>query len=181
MFRRSHRPLRRLPLTVLALLLGLFVPLAASADADPTAATDAPGAFDPARHLLDEDARPAVDAPASPAMRPRPEAGWQHLVRSLTWRHIGPWRGGRVTAVTGVASQPGAYWMGATGGGLWRTDDGGITWQNASDGFMMTGTVGAITVAPSDPNVIWVGMGEGPPRGVMTSHGDGVYRSTDGG
>jgi hypothetical protein len=71
--------------------------------------------------------------------------------------------------------------MGSTGGGLWKTEDGGSHWKNISDGFFKTGSVGAIQVAHSDPNVVLVGMGEAPIRGVMTSHGDGVYKSTDAG
>jgi len=71
--------------------------------------------------------------------------------------------------------------MGTVGGGMWKTEDAGISWDNISDGFFKTASVGAVAVAESDPNVIFVGMGEHAPRGVMTSHGDGVYRSTDAG
>jgi len=71
--------------------------------------------------------------------------------------------------------------MGNCGGGVWKTDDAGVSWRNISDGYFNTGSVGAIEVAASDPNVIYVGMGEHPIRGVMTSHGDGVYKSTDAG
>jgi len=71
--------------------------------------------------------------------------------------------------------------MGTTGGGLWKTTDAGQRWENISDGYFKTGSVGAITVAPSDPNVLYCGMGEHAPRGVMTSYGDGVYKSTDAG
>ncbi len=102
-------------------------------------------------------------------------------VRALQWRNIGPFRGGRVDAVTGVTSQPLVYYFGATGGGVWKTEDAGLTWKNISDGFFKTGSVGAIAVAESDPNVIYVGMGEAAIRGVATSHGDGVYKSTDAG
>ncbi len=103
------------------------------------------------------------------------------LVRAMQWRNIGPFRGGRVDAVTGVTSSPLVYYFGATGGGVWKTEDAGITWKNISDGFFKTGSVGAIAVAESDPNVIYVGMGEAAIRGVATSHGDGVYKSTDAG
>jgi len=99
----------------------------------------------------------------------------------LKWRNIGPFRGGRSVASTGVVGQPNVYYMGSTGGGIWKTVDGGITWLNVSDGFLKTGTVGAITVSESDPNVVVVGMGEHAARGVMTSMGDGVYKSTDAG
>ena len=71
--------------------------------------------------------------------------------------------------------------MGTTGGGLWKTDDMGTTWRNISDGFFKTGSVGAVAVAESDRNVVYVGMGEHAPRGVMTHHGDGVYKSVDAG
>ena len=103
------------------------------------------------------------------------------LYNALEWRNIGPFRGGRATAVAGVVQDPLTYYMGATGGGVWKTDDAGKTWRNISDGFFNTGSVGAIAVSESDPNVIYVGMGEAPVRGVMTSHGDGVYKSTDAG
>ncbi len=99
----------------------------------------------------------------------------------VEWRNIGPFRGGRSTAVAGVADEPNSYYFGSTGGGLFKTTDGGLNWTNVSDGFFATGSVGAIAVAPSDSNVVWVGMGESPVRGVMTTHGDGVYRSTDAG
>jgi len=99
----------------------------------------------------------------------------------LKWRNIGPFRGGRSVASTGVIGQSHTYYMGSTGGGVWKTTDAGINWTNVSDGFFKTGTVGAIAVAESDPNVVVVGMGEHAARGVMTSMGDGVYKSTDAG
>ncbi|MDH3247030.1 MAG: glycosyl hydrolase, partial [Saprospiraceae bacterium] len=103
------------------------------------------------------------------------------LFKAMKWRNIGPTRGGRVTAVSGVIQDPFTFYFGSTGGGVWKTRDGGATWLNISDGYFRTGSVGAIAVAPSDPNVIYVGMGEAAIRGVMTSHGDGVYKSTDAG
>ena len=99
----------------------------------------------------------------------------------MAWRNVGPFRGGRATAVAGVPSQPMVYYMGAAGGGLWKTEDAGLSWRNVSDAFFKTGSVGAIAVADSDPNVVFVGMGEAPVRGVATSSGDGVYKSTDAG
>ena len=100
---------------------------------------------------------------------------------ALKFRNIGPFRGGRCNAVAGVVSQPMTYYMGSTGGGVWKTEDAGIIWKNISDGFFKSGSIGAIAVSPSDPNVVYVGTGEHAVRGVMTSHGDGVYKSTDGG
>ncbi|HSR14700.1 MAG TPA: glycosyl hydrolase, partial [Gemmatimonadales bacterium] len=118
--------------------------------------------------------------PAIPARAQQPPID-PALYQSQTWRNIGPFRGGRAVAAAGVVQQPRTFYFGSTGGGVWKTDDAGETWRNVSDGFMKTGSVGAIEVAPSDPNVVYVGMGEHAVRGVMTSHGDGVYRSTDAG
>jgi len=103
------------------------------------------------------------------------------LFQSMSYRNIGPFRGGRVTTVTGIPGQTYTFYMGATGGGVWKTTDAGTTWQNISDGYFNTTGIGAITVAPSDHNVVYVGTGESPVRGVKTSHGDGVYKSTDAG
>ncbi len=99
----------------------------------------------------------------------------------MEYRSIGPWRGGRVTAVAGTTSDARVYYMGGTGGGVWKTTNAGGDWTNVSDKFFKTGSVGAIAVAPSDPNVVVVGMGESPFRGVASSHGDGVYISKDAG
>jgi photosystem II stability/assembly factor-like uncharacterized protein len=99
----------------------------------------------------------------------------------VKWRSIGPFRGGRANAGTGVVGDPKTYYMGTTGGGVWKTEDMGITWRNVSDGYFTTGTIGAIAVAESDPNVVYVGTGEHAVRGVMTHDGDGMYRSTDAG
>ncbi|MEP6796217.1 MAG: glycosyl hydrolase [Saprospiraceae bacterium] len=99
--------------------------------------------------------------------------------RSLEWRNIGPFRGGRSAAVTGVRGKPSLYYFGSTGGGVWRTKDGGQTWENISDGFF-GGSIGAIEVAPSDENVIYVGGGEETVRGNVSS-GYGMWRSTDAG
>lgn len=103
------------------------------------------------------------------------------MFHGLKWRNIGPFRGGRSVASTGVVQQPMTYYMGSTGGGVWKTVDDGITWKNVSDGFFKTGTVGDIAVSESNPNIVVVGMGEHAARGVMTSMGDGVYKSTDAG
>jgi photosystem II stability/assembly factor-like uncharacterized protein len=101
--------------------------------------------------------------------------------QALSWRHIGPYRGGRSVAATGVTSDPMTYYFGGVGSGVWKTTDAGVTWENVSGDAFGTSSVGAIAVAESDPNVVYVGMGEHAVRGVMTSHGDGVYRSTDAG
>jgi len=103
------------------------------------------------------------------------------LLDVLEWRLVGPFRGGRVTTVAGVPDNPQLYYMGATGGGLWKTENAGLSWENLSDGDFGVGTIGAIAVADSDPNVIYVGTGEKSIRGVTTSHGDGIYKSTDAG
>lgn len=107
-------------------------------------------------------------------------AGIDILKKELKWRLIGPFRGGRSTAVAGVVSQPNVFYFGATGGGVWKTTDSGLTWEPVSDKDFTTGSVGAIAVADSDPNVVYVGMGEEAIRGNV-SHGDGMYKSTDAG
>lgn len=101
--------------------------------------------------------------------------------KPVKWRNIGPFRGGRSVTSTGVIGQPLVYYMGTTGGGVWKTTNAGLSWSNISDGFFKTGSVGAVAVAESDPNLVFAGMGEHAPRGVMTSYGDGVYKSTDAG
>ncbi len=105
----------------------------------------------------------------------------ESLYKGIKWRNIGPFRGGRSNAVSGVVGNESLYYTGYTGGGVWKTTDRGASWKNISDGFFKTGSVGEIAVSESDPNVIYVGMGEHAVRGVMTSYGDGVYKSTDGG
>jgi photosystem II stability/assembly factor-like uncharacterized protein len=102
------------------------------------------------------------------------------LLKGLRFRLVGPFRGGRAVAGAGVPSQPNVYYFGATGGGVWKTVDGGANWTPVSDGFFKTGSVGAIDVSQSDPNVVYVGTGETPIRGNV-SYGDGVYKSTDAG
>ena len=99
----------------------------------------------------------------------------------VTWRSIGPYRGGRSVAVVGHPTDRQRFYMGTTGGGVWRTDNGGVTWANITDGShggFRSASVGALAMAPSDPNVLVVGMGEACIRGNV-SFGDGVYRSTD--
>ncbi|MEY3368045.1 MAG: hypothetical protein RI973_1200, partial [Bacteroidota bacterium] len=117
-----------------------------------------------------------TSAPAAPA-----SADLNTRFQPMKWRSIGPFRGGRSVAVSGVTGDVGTYYMGTTGGGLWKTDDLGNNWKNISDGYFATGSVGAVAVAESNPNIVYVGMGEHAVRGVMTHHGDGVYKSTDAG
>lgn len=100
---------------------------------------------------------------------------------AMKWRNIGPFRGGRSVTATGVIGQPLVYYFGGVGSGVWKTEDAGISWKNISDNTFKSSSVGAITVAENDQNVIYVGMGEHPVRGVATSFGDGVYKSTDAG
>lgn len=86
-----------------------------------------------------------------------------------------------MTAVAGVVTKPLRFLCGAAGGGVWKTEDAGLTWENLSDGYFKTGSVGALAVAESNPDVVYAGLGEAQIRGAATSHGDGVYRSNDGG
>ena len=102
------------------------------------------------------------------------------LLDALKWRCIGPPRGGRVVAVAGDPSDPMTFYFGACAGGVWKTVDGGVYWRNASDGFFTSATIGALAVAPSDPNVVYAGTGETTIR-IDVSYGDGVYRSSDAG
>ncbi|WP_249067074.1 VPS10 domain-containing protein [Halalkalibaculum roseum] len=102
------------------------------------------------------------------------------LLKALEYRSIGPYRGGRVTAVAGTSSKPFTFYMGSTGGGVWKTEDAGERWTNISDGFFEAGSIGSITVANSDPNVIYVGTGSDAPRGNISA-GVGMYKSTDAG
>jgi photosystem II stability/assembly factor-like uncharacterized protein len=107
-------------------------------------------------------------------------AGTSARFKALRWRLVGPFRGGRVDAVAGDPTKPLVFYFGAVNGGVWKTTNGGQTWRNVTDGRSDISSVGAIAVAPSDPNVIYVGTGESQPREDLT-YGTGVYRSTDGG
>ena len=102
------------------------------------------------------------------------------ITENLRWRCIGPSRGGRVVAVAGDPVNQQVFYFGAAAGGIWKTEDAGVYWENVSDGFLNSSAVGALTVAHSDPNVIYAGMGESTIR-IDVSYGDGVYRSTDAG
>ncbi|MDB9899747.1 glycosyl hydrolase, partial [Flavobacteriaceae bacterium] len=101
------------------------------------------------------------------------------LHESVQYRSIGPFRGGRSAAAVGVPNQPKVFYFGATGGGVWKTTDGGETYANISDGYF-GGSIGSVAVAPSDPNVLYVGGGEVTVRGNVSS-GKGVWKSVDAG
>jgi photosystem II stability/assembly factor-like uncharacterized protein len=119
--------------------------------------------------------------PAAIGAQPATPAGVDAtLLAGLRWRSIGPARGGRSIAVAGSAARRDEYYFGATGGGLWKTVDGGVTWRVVSDGFFKTSSVGAVAVAESQPDVVYAGMGEVQLRGNVIQ-GDGVYRSADAG
>jgi len=102
------------------------------------------------------------------------------LFNGMRYRMVGPFRGGRATAVTGIARQPHVFYMGTTGGGVWKTDDAGTHWTPLTDAFLDNGNIGAIDVADSDPNVIYVGTGSASIRGNVST-GSGVWKSTDAG
>ena len=103
----------------------------------------------------------------------------EKLYSGMQWRNIGPFRGGRSAAVCGVTGKPMLFYMGSTGGGVWRTKDGGSSWKNISDGFF-GGSIGAVAVSESDNNVIYVGGGEVTVRGNV-SDGRGIWKSVDAG
>ncbi len=118
---------------------------------------------------------------ATPSLRSQEPPGPvpSELLDTLDWRLVGPFRGGRVAAVCGVPGQRDTYYMGACGGGVWKTTDAGKTWANISDGTF-GGSIGAVAVAPSDANIVYVGTGEKTWRGNVSS-GDGMWKSTDAG
>ena len=123
-----------------------------------------------------------LQAPGSTAAAPAAAATAAvepSLFGALQWRGIGPYRGGRALAVAGVPGDASTFYFGAVAGGVWKTTDGGGTWQVLTDGTPIS-SVGALAIAPSNHDVIYVGTGEAAPRGNMT-YGDGVYKSTDGG
>src|SRR5688500_679436 len=121
----------------------------------------------------------AVLLPGFAPAQEKASASDDPLLTGLRYRLVGPFRGGRSAAVTGVPGKPQLFYFGSTGGGVWRTTDGGSAWENISDGFF-GGSIGAVAVGESDPNVIYVGGGEKTVRGNV-SHGDGVWKSTDAG
>jgi len=118
----------------------------------------------------------ALSLPAAAVARTDPDSTFQ----ALSWRLVGPFRGGRSVTATGVAGEPDTYYFGSADGGVWKTVNSGNSWRNVSDCCFKNGAVGAIAVAPSDPDVIYAGTGEPFPRGNMAT-GDGVWKSTDAG
>ncbi|MGA9837857.1 MAG: glycosyl hydrolase [Gemmatimonadaceae bacterium] len=102
------------------------------------------------------------------------------LTGALRWRSVGPYTGGRVTTVAGIAAEPNVFYVGTAGGGVWKTDDYGQSWQSISDKDFKTGNIGALAIAPSDSDVIYVGTGDSAPRNTVLT-GEGMYKSTDGG
>src|SRR5579863_1311124 len=115
------------------------------------------------------------------AQQPAPGGQYpSNLLAGLKWRDVGPMRGGRSYAVAGNANQPDTFYMGSVGGGVWKTENSGHTWVPISDEGIPIGSIGAIAVAPSNPNVVYVGTGE-PDIRSQHSYGDGMYKSTDAG
>ena len=149
------QPSARIPLLALA-ALALAAPVAAQRDS--------------------AAARPP-SAPAAAPARANPDS---LALAGLRWRNIGPNRGGRSQAVAGSQKRPLEYWFGATGGGLWKTTDGGTTWRPMTDRFLTSSSVGAVEVCEANPDVVYVGMGETELRGNIMQ-GDGVWKTADGG
>ncbi len=127
---------------------------------------------------------PALFAAGALALDAAPSAGQAYdtsMFQAFQWRNIATNRAGRVTTAVGVPGNPRVYYMGAAGGGLWKTEDAGGRWRNISDGFMNTGSIGDIAVFEGNPSIMYVGTGEALVRGQMSSTGDGVYKSIDAG
>jgi len=120
-----------------------------------------------------EPPAPSQNAPAAAAPSADP------LFKGMKYRVIGPFRGGRSLTASGIAGDPTTYYFGATGGGVWKTTDGAVTWTPVFD-KQGTSAIGSLAIAPSDTNIVYVGTGEACIRGNI-SHGDGVYKTLDGG
>ncbi len=150
-----------------ALLCAALTPLSAAAAKPKAAPSSKPSAKD------------SQKAAATTPREASASALETSLGKAVSWRLIGPFRGGRSAAVTGIPGDAKTYYFGSTGGGVWKTIDAGATWKNVSDGYF-GGSIGAVAVSEWDPNVIYVGGGEVTVRGNV-SHGDGVWKSTDAG
>ncbi|MFO0093714.1 MAG: WD40/YVTN/BNR-like repeat-containing protein [Gemmatimonadaceae bacterium] len=145
-----------------------------------TRAAFAAGTVLPALLMAQTPPRVGIRPAPRPAAVPALAAPFDTAALSaIRWREIGPYRGGRSVAVAGSAARPKEYWMGTTGSGVFKTTDGGDTWTPMSDRYFGV-TIGAIAVAPSNPDVVYVGGGEFAIRGNV-SHGDGMWKTTDGG
>jgi photosystem II stability/assembly factor-like uncharacterized protein len=116
-------------------------------------------------------ALPAAFAAAAPPSQ---------LTSALRWRSVGPYTGGRVTTVAGIADEPNVFYMGTAGGGVWESEDYGHSWKNISDKDFKCNNIGAMAIAPSNPKIIYVGTGDSAPRNTVLT-GEGMYKSTDGG
>src|SRR5436309_1912470 len=101
------------------------------------------------------------------------------LLSALVWRNVGPFRGGRISAVSGVIGQPGVFYVGTPAGGVWKTTSAGATWYPVFDSIRSVSSIGAVEVAPSDPDVIYVGTGD--LNSFLEGMGDGMYKSSDAG
>src|SRR4029079_3116524 len=122
----------------------------------------------------------ATDSTRTGALAPSAAPLDSAILKSYKWRSIGPDRGGRSIAVSGVKGRPHEAYFGAVGGGLWKTTDGGMSWSPVTDGQVKSASVGAVAVSESNPDVVYIGMGESCIRGNIMA-GDGVYKSTDAG
>jgi hypothetical protein len=163
--------------TLVASLCGLFI------FSFPAAAQQTPHTKTPKKIQMAQPAsEPKVPLTGQTGKQAQPQPIAQlnpALLKSLHWRGIGPYRGGRTRGVAGVPSQPNIFYVGVCNGGVWKTTDYGRTWQPIFDG-QPTGSIGAVAVAQSDPNIVYVGSGEGLHRPDL-SVGDGIYKSTDAG
>ena len=103
------------------------------------------------------------------------------LFSGLQWRNVGPYHGGRIASVTGVIGEPGTFYVGLPQGGIWKTTSGGMTWYPIFDQVTDVDSIGAIQVAPSDPNIIYAGSGDAVSSATTGTNGNGMYKSTDAG
>ena len=130
--------------------------------------------------LAEHDARNEFASDGEGNSRAAPSVYDANLFSSLRWRNLGPDRGGRSIASAGVVKRPLEYYFGAVGGGLWKTTDGGTNWTPVTDGQIHSSSVGAVAISESNPDLVYIGMGEACLRGNIMQ-GDGVYKSVDAG